>query len=53
MSSLGAPKKMLGIKSKKVWVMDMDMINKIKASGDVNARKNVDSASSVAATRLI
>ena len=43
-SSSGAPRKMLGMKSMKVWVMAMATIKTTKAIGEKCARKKAESA---------
>ena len=51
-SSSGAPKKMLGIKSRNVWVMDMATINITKTIGGIGERNPIEETR-IEATRFM
>jgi hypothetical protein len=54
-SSSGAPKNIEGIKSIKVWVIDIETIKITRIKGEIkgNVRSQADRESKIAATRLI
>lgn len=49
----GQPKNMLGIKSRKVWVMDIATMSVIKYIGGIENRREIDRDTRIAATRFM
>ena len=49
----GAPRNIIGIASRNVWVTDIDIINIARLNGDVYLRRMADDATTVADIRLI